>query len=229
VAEFSGDVGVYALINNAGLIVQGPLETLPREAWQHQYEVNVFGPVQGYSSLSAVTAALATASRSGAGQPGDQRQRGDRPARHAYLSPISSSKAALESISDSLRVELRPWHIAVSVLQPAAIRTQIFTKASEQGRIYFDAAKPEVRALHAEAYAAIDQTTQKASTDGADPAVITRAASIALSARNPKPRYAPGAAGILIALGRLPDTIRDHLIVAQLGLRRFERSAADSV
>jgi NAD(P)-dependent dehydrogenase (short-subunit alcohol dehydrogenase family) len=112
--EIEGDVDV--LVNAAGVSVGGPLEELPIEDVRRQLEVNVLG---------ALRLAQAVA-------PG-MRRRG-----HGRIVNISSvagritmpgmgayamSKHALESMSEALRHELRPFAIAVSVIQPGGIAT----------------------------------------------------------------------------------------------------------
>ena len=45
VAKSTGDAGLAGLVNNAGIVVPGPLELVPIDAWRRQLEVNVIGPV----------------------------------------------------------------------------------------------------------------------------------------------------------------------------------------
>ena len=46
-----------------------------------------------------------------------------------FLGPYAASKHALEVLADVLRVELAPWGIAVSILEPASVKTAIWTRA----------------------------------------------------------------------------------------------------
>ena len=49
-----------------------------------------------------------------------------------FLGPYAASKHALEAIADSLRVELAPWGISVSIVEPASVKTAIWTKGAAQ-------------------------------------------------------------------------------------------------
>ena len=45
-----------------------------------------------------------------------------------FGTPYSSSKAALESLSEGLSIELIPWNIHVSILEPSGVSTQFSTQ-----------------------------------------------------------------------------------------------------
>src|ERR1700754_2976835 len=97
VAEHVGEEGLAGLVNNAGVIVQGPLELVPMHALRRQFEVNVIGQV-------AVTQAFLPLLRSAGGtivNVGAVTGLVTVP----MLGPISASKTALESITDALRME----------------------------------------------------------------------------------------------------------------------------
>ena len=48
-----------------------------------------------------------------------------------FLGPYAASKHALEAFADVLRVELAPWGIGVSIVEPASVKTAIWTKGAE--------------------------------------------------------------------------------------------------
>ena len=52
-----------------------------------------------------------------------------------FLGPYAASKHALEAIADSLRVELAPWGISVSIVEPASVKTAIWTKGAAQADV----------------------------------------------------------------------------------------------
>ena len=134
VAAQAGDRGLHAVINNAGIIVQGPLELVPPADLLHQFQVNTLGPayvVQAFLPLlraghgrviniSAPTARLPV----------------------PFMAPISASKAALASLADALRLELAAWGIPVSVVEPGGTDTQIFAKAQAAADAGLAAAGP---------------------------------------------------------------------------------------
>lgn len=87
--------GLRAVINNAGVIVQGPLELVPSGEWRRQFEVNVFGP-------ALVTSQFLPLLRAGQGRLINISATSARVAL-PFFGPVSASKAALESFSDAAR------------------------------------------------------------------------------------------------------------------------------
>jgi NAD(P)-dependent dehydrogenase (short-subunit alcohol dehydrogenase family) len=88
-----------ALINNAGIAVGGPLETVPADDLRRILEVNVVGQV-------ALTQALLPLLRITQGKIVFVGSLGGRVA-FPYAGPYHASKFAIEAIGDSLRTELR--------------------------------------------------------------------------------------------------------------------------
>ena len=67
-----------------------------------------------------------------------------------FLGPYAASKHALEAFADVLRVELAPWGIAVSIVEPASVRTAIWTKGAAHAEALRAAIPPEAAGLYAE-------------------------------------------------------------------------------
>ncbi|MGD1157325.1 MAG: SDR family oxidoreductase, partial [Terriglobia bacterium] len=110
--------GLAGLVNNAGIVVAGMLEFLPLDALRRQLEVNVVGQV-------AVTQAFLPHLRKARGRIvniGSVSGLIAGPFSGAY----AASKFALEALTDALRVELRPWKIHVSIVEPGNIQTPIW-------------------------------------------------------------------------------------------------------
>ncbi len=118
-----GQTGLVGLVNNAGVAMFGPVEQIPIEEVEQQFNVNVFGVI-------AVTQKFLPLLRKAKG-------------RIINISSIngelsiptsgiySASKFALEAISDALRMELKPWGINVSVIQPGVTATDIRTNSMD--------------------------------------------------------------------------------------------------
>ena len=110
------------LVNNAGIALSAPLELVPPEELRYQLEVNVVGQI-------AVTQALLPALRRARGRivfVGSIAGRSALP----FLGPYAASKHALEAVADSLRVELRPFGIHVSIVEPGTIKTKIWSTSA---------------------------------------------------------------------------------------------------
>jgi NAD(P)-dependent dehydrogenase (short-subunit alcohol dehydrogenase family) len=113
--------GLHAVINNAGIMIQGPLELVPAEDLRRQFAINVFGPAE-------VTRAFVPLLREGRGRLINISAPTARLAM-PFASPISASKAALDAISDAARIELGAQGIAVVTVIPGAVETDLFAKA----------------------------------------------------------------------------------------------------
>lgn len=132
-AEVAENDGLYALINNAGIVVPGPLEHVPGADWRRQFDVNFFGAVE-------LTRAALPLLRRGVASHGRGVPRlllissiGGRVAQ-PLLSPYTASKFALSALGDSLRLELRRQGIGVTVIEPGAVATDIWVKGESAGR-----------------------------------------------------------------------------------------------
>jgi NAD(P)-dependent dehydrogenase (short-subunit alcohol dehydrogenase family) len=222
VAERAGDDGLAGLVNNAGVIVQGPLELVPVHALRRQFEVNVIGQM-------AVTQAFLPLLRRGRGtvvNVGAATGRVTVP----MAGPISASKTALESLTDALRMELKHQGVAVTIVEPGAMQTAIFDKAAASGAADGFAGSAATQRLYAGALTAAEEAMADMSAAPVDGLVKTIVK--ALSSSRPDARYVVGRdAGQLVMLRRLPQGMRDRLLMSAVGLRPdvFERDVPDGL
>jgi len=172
------------LVNNAGIVVPGPLESLTAEEVRHQFEVNVVGVV----SLTNAMLPRLRASRGRIVFVSSLSGRISTPMTGAY----NASKFALEGLADAWRVELRPWGIAVSLVEPAMTDTDLWRLAPDT----FSATEAGMSAEHRELYAShlegmrrtIPRVQRLAKPVDGVAAVIERA----LTASRPRARYLVG-------------------------------------
>jgi NAD(P)-dependent dehydrogenase (short-subunit alcohol dehydrogenase family) len=209
--EQVGDAPLAGLVNNAGIAVAGPLEFIPVEEFRRQLDVNVVGQV-------AVTQAFLPALRQARGRIVNMGSIGGRVAL-PLLSPYAASKFALEAITDSLRRELRPWGMQVSIIEPAAIATPIWDKSREANEELAKDAPPEAEQLYGKLIDRIRAETAELARTGLPPIEVAKAVEHALTAEKPKTRYLVGRAakGRAAAAALLPDRAFDRLIARALG------------
>jgi NAD(P)-dependent dehydrogenase (short-subunit alcohol dehydrogenase family) len=201
--------GLHGLVNNAGIIVQGPLELVPREALRRQFEVNVIGQV-------AVTQAFLPMLRSAGGRVVNIGAASGR-VTVPMLGPISASKTALESLTDALRMELKHQGVRVSIIEPGALETEIFDKAAEAGRRDGYAGNGDAQRLYGKAIEAMTEVLAQQKTSPVDG--VVKAIVRALTERNPASRYVVGRdASQLLMLRKLPEGLRDRLLMSTLRL-----------
>ena len=183
-AQRVGGAPLAGLVNNAGIAVAGPLEGVPLDEIRRQYEVNVFG-------LLAVTQALLEPIRTGRGRIVNVGSIGGR-INTPFVGPYSSSKAAVRSLSASLRRELRPWGIQVALVEPGALDTPIWRKGEEGAQATIAALPERVRTLYARPLDALVVATRKIAVGAASPDDAAQAIEHALTAERPRTLYTVG-------------------------------------
>jgi NAD(P)-dependent dehydrogenase (short-subunit alcohol dehydrogenase family) len=201
-----GDAGISGLVNNAGIVVSGPLEFLPLSEIRKQFDVNVMGQI---SVIQAFLPLLRRA-RGRIVNMGSIAGRMSLP----FLGPYSASKFALEAITDSLRLELLPWGITVSIIEPGAVKTPIWGKSRDAAGKRARNFPAEALELYGPSIAAFSAETEKAAGAGVEPGVVVRAVEHALTAREPKTRYLVGRNVRLQAFLKnvLPDRMFDWFV-----------------
>ncbi len=214
------DSRLVGIVNNAGIAVAGPVEFVPLERWRTQLEINVLGVV---SMVQAFTPLL----RESRGRIVTVGSLGGRLAQ-PMAAPYCASKHALEAISDALRLELRPWGISVSLIQPGAVKTPIWDKGRRAGEELLRNAPAEVRTLYGAAVGIATKMAIHENETGVDPIQVARAIEHALLSAHPRPRYPVGRqARLLIPLSRiLPDRLKDELLLRVSGLPRHAGATA---
>ena len=198
-AEGVGEL--HGLVNNAGIAIAMPLEFVPPDELRRQLDVNVIGQV-------AVTQAFLPALRAARGRVvfiGSIAGRSALP----FLGPYAASKHALEALADSMRVELRPWGIHVTLLEPGTIRTPIWEKGTSRAA---ELLTGRVGELYGERIAAFRRLAAKRGAAGAPAEKVAEAVEQALTSDRPRTRVLVGRdARIRAGVERLPDRARDRV------------------
>lgn len=212
IGERVGEGGLDGLVNNAGIAVLSPLETIPLDDFRRQIEVNLTGQV-------AVTQAMLPLVRRATGRVVFVSSIGGRMAL-PFGAPYHAAKFGVEAVADCLRQELAPWKIDVSVIEPGSIDTPIW----ERGERIADEVASRAPAAQEELYgqtierfrAAVRRTADR----GIAPDRVAKAVAHALTARRPRTRYVVGADARGQALARrlLPDRAFDRMVARAMRL-----------
>lgn len=174
-----------ALVNNAGVVVGGPVEGLELDGLRRQLEVNVVGQV-------AVTQALLPRLRASRGRivfTSSVSGRVATPLMGAY----TASKFALEAIADALRIEVRPWGVDVVLVEPGVVDTDIWRQAEQTMDETEAALIPAHRELYADHVATFRTAVPHLRRGGAPPQKVAATIEKVLTAEHPRARYLVGA------------------------------------
>jgi short-subunit dehydrogenase len=193
---------VELLVNNAGESPIGPAEEVPAEDVRDHFQVNLFGPLQLTQAMLPGMRARRCGTVIFIGS-----MRGEAPS--PFSSIYSSSKAALHSLAECLRMEVRPFGLTVSVIAPWHIRTTL-----PQER--FMAAKSP----YASAVKRVKQRRDRMIEDAAEPSLVAAAVGKILHAARPKSFYSVGKAAALqsFMVRHLPRSIVERNSARRFGV-----------
>lgn len=176
---------VDVLVNNAGYGQMGPIELIPSEAVRQQFDVNLLG------TITLTQALIPVMRQQGGGRIINVSSLGGRVA-FPLGGLYSASKFGLEGLSDALRMELEPFNIRVSVVEPGPVMTEFFTTASQQMQQYV--ANP-LETPYRAALQRLDQLNQRLKQQAWSSEQVAQVIIKALNARHPKPRYIAATGG----------------------------------
>jgi NAD(P)-dependent dehydrogenase (short-subunit alcohol dehydrogenase family) len=207
-----------ALVNNAGIAINAPVETLPIAQWRQQFEVNLFGHI-------AITQALLPALSNSSGTVVNISSVGGKVALPTY-GAYAGSKFALEAVSDALRREVSTAGIKVVVIEPGAVKTEI----AERGITTSEGLKADMTVAQLTRYSEVMDAVMAQARSFNETGVSAEAAAAviakAATASRPRTRYTIGRdAAILLQISRfVSDRVLDRIV--RLNLRRFVTSGS---
>jgi len=196
---------VDILINNAGFGQYGAIEDVALAEARYQLEVNLFG-------LARLVQLVL---------PGMREQRFGKIVNISSIggkvaAPLGgwyhASKFALEGLSDSLRMEVKPFGIDVIVIEPGGVKT-------EWGAIALgNASKTAERSAYKKLIDGAQNIGEKTAEKNMEPIEIAILIKQSIEASKPKIRYVKGylARPILFMKRWLSDRILDKVIMSQL-------------
>jgi NAD(P)-dependent dehydrogenase (short-subunit alcohol dehydrogenase family) len=215
VRDAVGRRGLWGLVNNAGIVVPGPLEFLPADALQAQFDVNVFG-------VLALIRALLPLLRNAGGRIVNVSSVNGRLA-SPFSGAYAGSKFALEGLSDALRLELGPAGVDVVVIEPGAVATPIWDTSRQRALDLLERYPPAAWEHYGKVLERLRDV--RVPPHATPPARVARAVARALKARRPRTRYHVGwdaRAGLLLAR-LLPGRALDRVF----GARRVRRAVPE--
>jgi NAD(P)-dependent dehydrogenase (short-subunit alcohol dehydrogenase family) len=199
------------LVNNAGVNYAAAVEDLTMDDWRAQFETNFFGVLRVTRAVLPHMRErrngriLMMSSLGGLVTP---------PTQGAY----SSSKHALEGLSNALRLELYPFGIDVVLIEPGYIITGIQKAAAELSRPYLEKGGPYAP-LYARFFTSVNDTRAKSKTTPED---CARVMLHAIETPRPKPRYGVTSLAPFVKWSKrlLTDSAIDAMLRRRYGIVR---------
>lgn len=201
-----------AVVNNAGIVVAGPIETLSPDDWRKQLDVNVIGQF-------AVTRSVLPKLRASRGRAifiSSVNGRLSSPLLGAY----AASKFALEAAADALRIELRPWRVRVAVVEPAQTDTDMWRTADDMVVELETSMSAEYRALYDKHIAGMKRFIPMSKKMAVPTSNVVAVVEEALTARRPRARYLVGLGSKfqVSIMTSIPAALRDRIIAKVAGV-----------
>jgi NAD(P)-dependent dehydrogenase (short-subunit alcohol dehydrogenase family) len=195
-----------AVVNNAGIGINAPVETAPLDAWRRQFEVGVIGQV-------AVIQALMPALLKSKGHIVNIGSIGGRIASPGFC-PYSAAKFAMEAVNDSLRREMEPHGLKVVMITPGGVSTSMTASGVATMDRLAALMTSQQHARHDKLVGAVKGMAIDWEKNGARPETAAAVISRAIRARKPRIRYTVGSdAAALNTLVRLmPERMLDGML-----------------
>jgi NAD(P)-dependent dehydrogenase (short-subunit alcohol dehydrogenase family) len=165
---------LYAIINNAGIAVGGPMLILPESELRDCLEVNTIAPVNVIRELFPYME-----------EDGCIINMSSMGARYVtpWMAPYHMSKFAMEAYTDSLRMELAPFGIRVVLIEPGAIKTETLGTKEDRFLQYMR------NTIYAEAFQQYWDLISEQHQHAVSPEKVTQVVLDVLRDPKPKKRY----------------------------------------
>lgn len=200
---------VRALVNNAAVQANVPIEAFAIDEWRRMFEVNLFGQI-------AVIQALLPALMRNRGRVVNISSVGGKVAMATY-GPYAATKFALEAVSDSLKREVAPFGVSVVVIEPGAVRTEMLGRAIATAGELVSAMTPEQSRRYGDLVHAVNAQAVSSTKSGLPAEAAAKVIGKAVTTRKPRTRYPVGREAAMIRwLPFLPDRMLDRVFAAAL-------------
>jgi NAD(P)-dependent dehydrogenase (short-subunit alcohol dehydrogenase family) len=202
-----------AVVNNAGIAVNAPLEMVPLDEFRRQIEVSVIGQV-------AVIQALTPALLNSGGRVVNIGSLGGKVSMPGF-GIYSAAKFAMEAINDSLRREMSSFGLKVIMITPGGVSTGLSEQGITTAERLAKLMTPDQHRRHDRLFDAVKAQAETWAKDGIRPEKVAAVISRAIHERKPHTRYTVGRdSALLTRLVRiLPDKLLDRMLRSQMKLQ----------
>jgi NAD(P)-dependent dehydrogenase (short-subunit alcohol dehydrogenase family) len=196
--------GLGGLVNVAGIGKVSPIEYMSDSELREVFDINLFGQI-------AVIRAFLPLLRMAPSRIVNVTSVGARLA-IPFASLLNGSKSAFAMFSDTLRLELHPFGIYVSAIEPGAIKTPAIDKTLGDIEAVIAKLPPSGAEQYGDLLRTFAARGYEREMHGSSPDVVAHAVHHALTSLRPKARYRVGKhARLLGRLALLPSGVLDMI------------------
>ncbi|KXJ21643.1 Retinol dehydrogenase 7 [Exaiptasia diaphana] len=200
------DLGLWAIINNAGIMTLAPLEWVSMEEFKYIADVNLWGVIE-------VTKTFLPLLKKGKGRVVNMSSLAGLYCASGRA-PYCISKYGIEAFSDALRREMKSFGVKVSIIEPPAFNTLLWKDlATKKLTTLWNNLTDEMRCEYGLEYFERFQKSLQTYTKRSDTNLVTDAYIDAVISQNPYPRY-PIGRGVVknLVIAILPTFLQDYFI-----------------
>lgn len=205
VSESCDEQGLWAVVNNAGIYRGSIMDWSTMKDYRATMEVNFFAMVNICRTFAPLV------KKGGHGRFVNMVSLSGRCGAEG-MGPYTASKHAMEGFSDSLRAEMKPWGVKVSIIEPAFLKTPMVAGLKGNIQSIWDRLPADMQRLYGQSYldAQLGKTAVINNSQSGDPIIAVDAMTSALTAQYPQSRYLVGPGSYVMAvLAMLPGSIMD--------------------
>lgn len=197
---------IDVLINNAGIVVAGPIELLPVKKLKEQFDVNTFGAIavmQKFMPLLKNGLIINTSSMASSGI-------------FPFISPYCASKRAMDILFNSFFLENKD-NIKVVSIKPAAIKTPIWNKSVKKARETYSSLNQSAQTKYEKELNFLEKNALNNNKVGIDSSEVVSTILKVINTKNPKPSYNVGkSAHVAEFISKFPQCIINKIIKIKL-------------
>lgn len=194
------------LINNAGIVVAGPMEFLPVKKIKEQFDVNTFGAVsvaQKFLPFLKGGLIINISSMAASGL-------------FPFIAPYCASKKSLDILFNSLLLENKD-NVRVVSVKPAAIKTPIWKKSVKNAQEYYSSLNEISQSKYKKELSYLEKNALDNNTSGIEIARVVEVIQKIINAKSPRTSYNVGTQAVLAEIfSKLPARFTNFLIKSKL-------------
>lgn len=172
---------LFALINNAGIAVGGPVEFLPVDILKKQFDINVFGAIR----VAQKFLPLLNQENSRIINISSMASYGIFP----FVSPYCASKRTLDMFFNSLLIENKNKNLKIISIKPGVVSTPIWNKSVDACEQTFEHVSQDCRDKYEKELLFLAENARKNTQKGLKPEDIANLIKKVLEKKNPKLSY----------------------------------------